>query len=101
MERMRRTWPPFIERGTKNGSYTLGGAAASRIANVEPCPMNSANIALARPWFWRAEDLLLVGDLLIPFLRFDALYVNQSDIAERTSQVKRIADIYSKATRVV
>jgi len=46
----------------------------------------------------------------LPYLRLkdrprtlwiDAICVNQSDMAERTSQVKRMADIYSKATRVV
>jgi hypothetical protein len=46
----------------------------------------------------------------LPYLRLeersralwiDAICVNQSDMAERTSQVKRMADIYLKATRVV
>ncbi|KAE9363399.1 HET-domain-containing protein, partial [Stipitochalara longipes BDJ] len=46
----------------------------------------------------------------LPYLRLedrprtlwiDAICVNQSDMAERTSQVKRMGDIYSKAIRVV
>lgn len=46
----------------------------------------------------------------LPFLRhenrsrvlwIDAICVNQQDLNERSSQVKRMADIYSKATKVV
>lgn len=46
----------------------------------------------------------------LPYLRhqekprvlwIDAICVNQQDLGERSSQVKRMPDIYSKATRVV
>jgi hypothetical protein len=51
------------------------------------------NLAEALPYL-RLEDRSRT-------LWIDAICVNQSDVAERTSQVKRMADIYSKATRVV
>jgi hypothetical protein len=51
------------------------------------------NLAEALPYL-RLEDRSRT-------LWIDAICVNQSDIAERTSQVKRMADIYSKATPVV
>jgi len=51
------------------------------------------NLAEALPYL-RLEDRSRT-------LWIDAICVNQSDMAERTSQVKRMADIYSKATRVV
>ncbi|PMD17916.1 hypothetical protein NA56DRAFT_648340 [Hyaloscypha hepaticicola] len=51
------------------------------------------NLAEALPYL-RLEDRSRT-------LWIDAICVNQSDMAERTSQVKRMADIFSKATRVV
>lgn len=51
------------------------------------------NLAEALPYL-RLEDRTRT-------LWIDAICVNQSDMAERTSQVKRMADIYSKATRVI
>jgi hypothetical protein len=51
------------------------------------------NLAEALPYF-RLEDRSRT-------LWIDAICVNQSGMAERTDQVKRMADIYSKATRVV
>ena len=40
-----------------------------------------------------------MDDLLGSFRWYDALCVNQQDPEERSSQVNRMADIYSKATR--
>jgi hypothetical protein len=51
------------------------------------------NLAEALPYL-RLEDRART-------LWIDAICVNQGDMVERTSQVKRMADIYSKATRVV
>ncbi len=51
------------------------------------------NLAEALPYL-RLEDRSRT-------LWIDAICVNQSDIAERTSQVKKMADIFSKVIRVV
>ncbi|PVH79302.1 HET-domain-containing protein [Cadophora sp. DSE1049] len=51
------------------------------------------NLAEALPYL-RLEDRSRT-------LWIDAICVNQRDMAERTSQVKRMADIYTKAARVV
>jgi hypothetical protein len=47
------------------------------------------------------EDLPRVDDLLGSFRWYNALCVNQQDLEERSQQVKRMAEIYSKAAKVV
>jgi hypothetical protein len=48
-----------------------------------------------------SEDLPGVDDLLGSFRWYNALCVNQQDLQERSQQVKRMAEIYTKATRVI
>ena len=51
---------------------------------------------------WSASARLCQGsDLLVPFREVDSVCVDQQNVEERSKQVKRMAEIYSKATRVI
>ena len=86
-----KAWNP--ERSNLLPSLALSRRRSLVEASMHGTISVTQNLATALPYL-RKEDKLRV-------LWIDAICVNQQDLAERACQVKRMADVYSMASRVI
>ena len=92
-------------------SYTWGSPLVSSYVHVERFSKITSFIAknlAGRPWLSKLPVAFSLEEAL-HYLRYqdkprvlwiDALCINQQDLGEKSAQVQRMADIYSKAARV-
>ncbi|KAK0629341.1 heterokaryon incompatibility protein-domain-containing protein [Bombardia bombarda] len=81
-------------------SYTWGTAAVSEFAEIQVHPEQPIQALGIRPNLASAlRHLRLPAGIRV--LWIDAICINQDDMEERSEQVQRMADIYSRAHQVV
>lgn len=95
--RIRRNLFEFLQEawGVAAESSPNGGSRGSKMASL------SSLIGGAQRQQNSSSSPLLLASTNLEYLWIDALCINQEDVAERSSQVARVRDIYERSSRII